>query len=409
MPGSDFFELEIRKRLESYMMRPSTLLWENIESELRSRKRKYYYFKCSLLLLIFTGIWFSFSKWTGLYIQESKLHESTDIFSKSTSSEQSSIKNIQRTVHSTDSRKSNQYQHADLKLLLVCADENKRNKIVVPSHYSYDSETVNPLPINLQTEHTDTAINTSNLFTENECTPELNKSGIKKRKEIFIYFSTSLSDRIFNKENLASIAINSSSGNNRQINYTPLPGWEIGVGYIKNINSRLQIRSGIQLNYNCYTITAAQGAPELASLSLSNSNRMQRLSNLENRNGFKNQEYANRNFQVSVPVGVMVKLNKGAKRNVVAGLTIQPSYLLHASAYLLSTDYRNYVEAPDMLRRLNIHSAAELLYSQKIGHYRVYAGPQIRYQVLSGHIKEYPFREHVIEYGIKMGITREMP
>jgi len=105
----------------------------------------------------------------------------------------------------------------------------------------------------------------------------------------------------------------------------------------------------------------------------------------------------------------LVKLNKGAKRNVVAGLTIQPSYLLHASAYLLSTDYRNYVEAPDMLRRLNIHSAAELLYSQKIGHYRVFAGPQIRYQVLSGHIKEYPFREHVIEYGIKMGITREMP
>jgi len=50
----------------------------------------------------------------------------------------------------------------------------------------------------------------------------------------------------------------------------------------------------------------------------------------------------------------------------------------------------------------------ELFVKTNIGMLDLQAGPQLRYQILSNTIGAYPVKEHLIDYGFKIGIVKKI-
>jgi hypothetical protein len=419
MPGSDLFEQELRERIQAYIMRPSGELWEKIEASLPIKERRKIFLKKYVLLLPFLMLSISLSK--NNHIADSiSVSKKQEAFFKHIAQTKADLRinpitNNISGYHFLNQRADNissllpksnpnyQYTLFAFQNGISTYDQSLLSSMKVPFKWIGTSINLNPISTHQKN---------NNSVTSEQIEKEqasLSKSKLKKGKAFLVYFSAAISDRSFNPKNKFSFANYGFNENGNQIAHAPALGWEAGLAFLKQIKPGLHLRSGIQFNYSRYTITASQGAPEFASLSLNNMSVSQRISNLENRNGFKNQKYPNSSYQISVPVGLMIRLNKNHKSNLNIGISVQPSYTVHASAFLLSSDYRNYVEAPDMLRRFNIYSGAELVYSKKIGQYRLLAGPQLRYQLLSRHKKEYSFRENLIDYGFKLGIARDLP
>ena len=98
-------------------------------------------------------------------------------------------------------------------------------------------------------------------------------------------------------------------------------------------------------------------------------------------------------------------LGNGKLQFSIAG-TIQPTYLLNSNNYLLTTDYAYYTREPSLYRRWNVNGGLEAFISYQIGGLRWQIGPQFRYQLLSTYNDNYPLKENLMEYGIKIGITK---
>jgi hypothetical protein len=86
----------------------------------------------------------------------------------------------------------------------------------------------------------------------------------------------------------------------------------------------------------------------------------------------------------------------------------QLTYQLGNNSFVLSNDYKNYMKQPDLDRKFNINTAVEAFISFKAGGVTWQAGPQIRYQMLPGTTDAYPIREHLIDYGLKVGVVKTL-
>jgi hypothetical protein len=408
MAASDFFEQEIQQRLEDYFMRPGERLWDRIESDLRNQRRNFQIFKRSFLLFIFIAISISFPEMNCRYLYSNCTSEYIMIDNPISAS----IVPTPKEPKNIDLPSNNKLiSHIQEDIIQLTPPDTKYLKEYIDYRFSnlYKQVDLNISKYDIPTFIQPTAMN--RIICYNKTIDENISLSDKKQKDkqaFCFYLLPTMSERAFKIENINNSNPLLSGFNNQRV-YKPSIGWEFGFSFLRTINPIVQIRYGVQFNYNSYAIMAVQGAPALANLSLNSSGRTQRLSNLENRSGIKSQAYSNRNYQFSLPFGVMIKLNKSQRSNLIVGISVQPSYLMNTSAYLLSTDLRNYIEAPDMVRRWNIHSSTELLYTKKIGQYRIIAGPQIRFQHLSANKKDYPFKENLIEYGLKIGLIRDIP
>ena len=88
------------------------------------------------------------------------------------------------------------------------------------------------------------------------------------------------------------------------------------------------------------------------------------------------------------------------------GGNIEPSLVLKSSAYILSSDGNNYVNDPSLLRRWNINSNFGTFVTFNSSKFKWQIGPNIRYQWLSTYKKDYNVKEHLIDYGIRIGISK---
>jgi hypothetical protein len=82
--------------------------------------------------------------------------------------------------------------------------------------------------------------------------------------------------------------------------------------------------------------------------------------------------------------------------------------MLNNQAYLLSTNLRNYAKVPSLYRDFHINTAIEAFLSINMGSYKWNIGPQIRYQLLSSYKQNYPIKEHLYDYGFKVGVTKTL-
>ena len=96
------------------------------------------------------------------------------------------------------------------------------------------------------------------------------------------------------------------------------------------------------------------------------------------------------------------------KLQLHVGATLQPTYLLNTDAYVLSDDYSSYIKDAQAFRRWNLNAGAEVYLSYAVGKIRWEIGPQARYQIFSTYKNSIPLQENMMNYGIRIGISKSI-
>lgn len=248
------------------------------------------------------------------------------------------------------------------------------------------------------------------LKTDAELNYEVNIPVITKVKEVKqlqFYIVPSISYRVLYADNKISLGNLSQQDPENAAIHTAAPGFEAGLSVLFPSSKKIKFRTGIQFNYTHYNVNAFNAAPQLTTIRLNYSS-IQRVTTLNNNYGYYAKDVANETFQVSIPVGVEFKLAGKKKVQWDFATNIQPSYLIKASGYLLTNDLKNYVKAPDLLSHLNLNTSLETFIRWNAGPVSLQAGPQLRYQLFSNARGEYPIREHLVDYGFRIGIVKPL-
>ncbi len=319
---------------------------------------------------------------------------------------------------------------------LVAPETTILQNTIVPAATATESED-NLLYANSSEENVDAtnlALNTSEAFkskTESvnkEYVPYVMSSPFRKNSKFGFQFyitpSTSyrkLSDDKV-KEIIQPAAIATSAQNislssnfaadiNNVVRHKPALGLELGFAILYNMSSRLKFKTGVQLNVRQYYIETFQSANDLATISLINYRGVESFnfySPYNNNTGYKKTQLDNKLYQVSIPIGIQWEIIQGKRFGVNTEASIQPTMTLNNNTYLMSTDYKHYTNGGDFIRKWNINTSVGLNIYYKTGSYTWQLGPQVRYQHLPTYSNVYPIREYLMDYGVRLGITRQL-
>ncbi len=240
----------------------------------------------------------------------------------------------------------------------------------------------------------------------------------KKRISWEIYFSPTISYRSW-KENKAFI--NSTLANTNSLNYytaisdinslvthKPDIGLQMGFAAGYPLTKNLKVTAGMQFNVSKYDIKAYTYNSEVATIALNTgaggANSVSTITNYRNFSGDNASWLRNLYISASMPVGLELKLNRTGKTDLGVAATVQPTYMLGDRVYLLSTDYKNYAEVPSLTRKWNFSGGLEVFAGLNTGKIQWRVGPHVRYQMLSTFDKTYPVKEHLFDFGLKVGI-----
>jgi hypothetical protein len=211
-------------------------------------------------------------------------------------------------------------------------------------------------------------------------------------------------------DNYVPVAANYAGNINNYVHHKPAPGFELGSNVQYKLSNSLSVFAGAQLNYSRYYINAYKYHTEKASIALKNNSpvrdTLSGYTDIRNFSGYAPEQLQNKYLQLSLPVGIEIKLlgEKNLQFSVAGG--IQPTFLLTSTSYLISSDYKNYIQSPDLARGFNVHTNFEAFISYKASGLKWQIGPQFRSQLLSSYSNQYRVREYLTEYGIKFAVTR---
>ncbi|XVJ67740.1 MAG: hypothetical protein HEQ40_16775 [Lacibacter sp.] len=229
----------------------------------------------------------------------------------------------------------------------------------------------------------------------------------KPVKQLQYYITPSTSYRVLVTENNTY-----NFGNIRDprsaITQQPFLGLELGVALLKPLNKTFTFTGGLQFNFTSYVVTGSKFSPEVATVTLSPFRNIQRVTSLRTRDGYFDENIFNKTLQVSVPLGVRMDIVEGNRFAWNVSTTLQPTYLITATGYMVTNDYKNYIKAPELLKSFNINYGFETFVRIKSKNSEFQLGPQLRYQLLSNAKASYPIKEHLVDYGIKFGFIKNL-
>ncbi len=435
---NDDFEEFLKQKADQYKLYPSERVWSNIYSSLHSRRR---WFTVGLLLLLIT----------------STLIVSREIF----------LSNYDRVAQKVNESIS-QTSATNIGLATISATESpviilSPNKPAAPSlntsrsHSQKISDISNSsLPTNTEGAYSDETsvqvIENGSLPSGNEFDytgktnlreatrialalplpaltvkkPRNNKPAIqnddaapniapeKNKWNLQLYASPIVSYRRLSNLNRNSkyvpVAINFDNNIDNYVRHKPAIGFELGTKVQYNVSNSLSFYAGAQLNYSRYYIDAYNYHAEKASIALNNSSpvadTVSNYTSIRNFDGYYPEQLQNQYFQLSVPIGAELKLLGNKRLQFSIAASIQPTYLISSNSYLLSSDYKNYIQNPDLARKFNVHTNFEAFVSYKMGGLKWQLGPQFRYQLLSSYTNDYGIREYLTEFGFKLGVSK---
>ncbi|MDQ6756058.1 MAG: hypothetical protein M3004_03900 [Bacteroidota bacterium] len=227
---------------------------------------------------------------------------------------------------------------------------------------------------------------------------------LQKRKKIkgnvTYYLTPSFSYRNFSDDQI-----------NSAVTHRPIPGLEAGTSFNYKIFKQLQFIAGLQVNYSGYVIKTNNVHPTVATLLLNSSvpgqfSTYSATSQYGNRTGNEQTKLKNYSLQVSVPIGFQYVFADNDNIKLSAQANFQPSLIISNKAYLLSSNEKNYMTDPYLLRKWNMSTGLGTYISFKSNSFNWQIGPQIRYQILSTYSNNYSLKEHLVDYGIRFGISR---
>jgi len=207
---------------------------------------------------------------------------------------------------------------------------------------------------------------------------------------------------------------NSTGGDaNKSVSHAAALNFEAGFNVNYAIAKKIKVTAGIQANYSNYRINAEEiSHPVLTTLMLLDDNSgypymNAATSTLANTPGHKaSATVHNKTYQLSVPVGLALKLSGSDHLEWYAGATIQPTLVLGGKNYVISADRKNYVSDPSLMRKWNVNTGFETYINYKLSNFTLQAGPQFRYQLLSTYYKKYTVNENLYNIGFKVGILK---
>lgn len=213
------------------------------------------------------------------------------------------------------------------------------------------------------------------------------------------------------RSNMSPSSLTYSPDLNNIVTHRPDLGLQLGISMSYPLSKKLALITGLQFNISKYDIWAYNYPSEVATVALANDyGGTSTVSTVTNYRivGVNRANKANwlRNFyySASLPVGLEYKVFKTKRASMGVAATFQPTYVLGNRAYVISTDYKNYMEVPSLTRKWNINAGFEAFAGFNVGKTSWRIGPQARYQTLSSFKKEYPVQEHLFDYGLKLGI-----
>lgn len=210
--------------------------------------------------------------------------------------------------------------------------------------------------------------------------------------------------------NLKSTITNDRNINNEVIQ-RPSFGLEIGRGLIYALSNGVKLKTGLQLNFTRYNAEAFGNSHPVATTITLHSSTGQpyqeyKSTPFSNNNGITPIKLHNETFQISIPIGMDVKIAGNENLQWNMGATIQPSYIFAGKSYLISSDRRNYIKEAALLNRWNLNAGFETFITYKINSFTLQLGPQFRKQLFTTNTKQYSVQEKLTNYGFKFGITK---
>lgn len=249
-------------------------------------------------------------------------------------------------------------------------------------------------------------------------TPASEISKLKKRRQnkktTWEYFVNPMISNVqFSGTNLnkSGSSVISSPVSKHNMSIARKLGFIAGTNAYYPLTNRLSFTSGTHLIYTGYNIYSELKMPNTTSLTFKDSrgvlfskNYVSYYSNEKRKDSYFITNY---NWQLSLPVGFQwdILSNQNVKISVVS--TIEPFMVLGSKAYLLSGDASSYVTDPDLVRKFNLSGniGSVVTFSSSNVNWRI--GPNLRYQILSTYNDIYPVKEHFVNYGVHIGISKK--
>ncbi|MEO9003830.1 MAG: hypothetical protein ABI288_03790 [Ginsengibacter sp.] len=240
-----------------------------------------------------------------------------------------------------------------------------------------------------------------------------NNKKIKNVKWIY-YVTPSISSAIFrNTEvsqamspNFSLLQIRSSNG----MTYKSGFGLNVGTQINRRLSKKWDIITGLDLGYSSYNIVSNLVHPTFTTLLFKDDNGLdysrRYITHFGNGMTQNKMNILNYSLQASIPLGLQYHIWQDEKVQVNLLSSIELSTVLKSNAYIISSDGRYYVKDPSLTRPVNmgVNFNPNVVFSgAKV---KWHLGPIIHYQFLSRYKDNYVSKEHLIDYGIKVGISK---
>ncbi|MBA2745883.1 MAG: hypothetical protein H0U44_06640 [Flavisolibacter sp.] len=425
------FESFLQQNADSLRMRPSEKVWKEISNKLNRRKRRIGFAIGSFLLAISTFGYFALEPGKNQVVtNESKTVAGNEQgTANQLSTPQESGSNTAATVIPM--------MHSPLSLIGSAERRDHQNELIPqvvnangPSDLSENPATQYS-PFSFTIVDNDPELKPGEMAAGEktvsrnpypqtiESVVNLKPKAQAKKVSFQFYFTPTLSYRRLseNKTFLRNQAVagNASAASwedvNNMVTHKPDMGFELGMAGKYPLTNKLKLRAGLQLNLNRYSIKAYGSTPAVTTIFLNTQNNgvdsvtsLTRHSNV-NVNGAEGDWLENFYFQISAPVGLEWQLAGNNKVKFGVAATLQPTYVVGGKSYMITTDFKSYTQVPDLIRRLNMNTSFETFVEYSTGKLNWQVGPQVRYQLLSSFDSQYPVKEHLFNYGLKVGIS----
>lgn len=276
------------------------------------------------------------------------------------------------------------------------------------------------LPVNPKISLTKTGNTVGNEMLST-ITSEPPKPVLKKKKKNdkveWIYFITpSISSVYFRGNNLnkpsssnGGVVVNPVS--KHEVIHSPKIGIQAGADVNYKLGKSAELTSGLRMAYSGYKITSNFAHPTLTTVTFQDADGnlfvKNYMTHYGNGKGAGKFDISNYSLEFGIPVGVQWNVwgNDNVKISFVS--SVEPFVVLGSRAYILSGDGNNYVNDPDLIRRMNLSGNIGSVISFHGAGANWHIGPSVRYQILSTYHNIYPVKEHLVNYGIRLGVSKK--
>lgn len=425
------FEDFLRQSADGLRMRPSVQVWKGVSSHLNKRRRRFEFIIGAFIIAISTFGYF-------IIEQPGSVTKPSPSGTIKSSASQENFAIVNKGNHTTATYSQN----------TIAASKNKNittshtHTVVSTSPVINNEMEAQQLGAINPTEFSPTIVDSyfeNNSDTQAPETAQDNKPGVKypltiesvtnsfkpfklKKKVGFqFYFTPTVSYRKLgeNKSFLRSQPVTNPNYTpaliydvNTVVTHKPNIGFELGMAAKYPLTRNLKLLGGLQFNVNRYDIKAYTSFTSSVATIMFNGRTNNRPDSLNtysrysnSTTGYKSDWLQNYYIQIAAPFGVEMKLSGNDKVQFGVATTVQPTYVLGDRAFMISTDYKSYVEVPQLVRRWNVNTSLETFVGYSTGKLNWQVGPQVRYQLLSSFINKYPVKENLFDFGLKVGVS----